>query len=32
MNNIPSANDGDYKKKPDGVVTYRGEYYVKGTI
>lgn len=32
MNDIPSANDGKYKDKPDDVVTYRGEYYVKGTI
>ena len=32
MNDVPGASDGKYKDKPKDVVSYGGEYYVKGTI
>ena len=31
MNQIPEANDGSYKDRPDDVQYIGGEYYVDGT-
>ena len=32
MNDIPGANEGEYKRRPKDVIVYGGEYYAEGTI
>ncbi|HHW95142.1 MAG TPA: hypothetical protein GX736_04365 [Mogibacterium sp.] len=31
MNKIDAAKDGEYRKMPNNVIKYRGDYYTKGT-
>lgn len=31
MGKIDAAKDGEYRKMPDNVIKYRGDYYTKGT-